>query len=231
MARFSQFAEDALFLAIFNPGSAGFYIDAGAYHPCNGSNTYRLYLMGWRGLTIEPNPMAAKRFRKMRPRDQHLIEGIASGSGSLEYFFFKDEKMNTFSKSRADFLASVSRPPLKSQIVPCRPLNVIIDEHCPEMPIDLLSVDCEDLDLEVLQSLDLRCHRPVAIMVEDFDELRCLRDGSAPGPIGDYLAKNDYKPVSQAAFTTLYAATDWRYLVKRSSAFEASRMSGSGILL
>jgi len=38
------------------PQGRGFYVDVGAYQPQSGSNTYKLYLKGWSGITIEPNP-------------------------------------------------------------------------------------------------------------------------------------------------------------------------------
>ena len=59
---FSFLGEDKL-LSLFCPCPTGFYVDVGAFHPIVGSNTYKLYLRGWRGITIEPCPDNARRLR------------------------------------------------------------------------------------------------------------------------------------------------------------------------
>jgi len=53
---YGQYGEDALVFSALKPSRRGFYVDVGAYDPLEGSNTYKLYQRGWRGLTIEPNP-------------------------------------------------------------------------------------------------------------------------------------------------------------------------------
>ncbi|MHB8285176.1 MAG: hypothetical protein ACYDD1_10915 [Caulobacteraceae bacterium] len=73
--------------------------------PEYGSNTYRLYRQGWRGLTIEPNPEAAESFRRLRPRDQHLVEGVSRSGGELTYYEFEESVLNTFSTDRVERLA------------------------------------------------------------------------------------------------------------------------------
>ena len=91
---FSQYGEDVI-LAHFIPSNTGFYIDVGAYHPWQFSNTYKLYLSGWRGITIEPNPDTTAAFERMRPRDIHLNCGISERASDLVYYRFRDAKLNS----------------------------------------------------------------------------------------------------------------------------------------
>ncbi|MEI9928867.1 MAG: hypothetical protein WDN44_15790 [Sphingomonas sp.] len=51
----SFFGEDVLLGRLLKTASSGTYVDVGANHPIEGSNTYRLYRQGWTGLTIDPN--------------------------------------------------------------------------------------------------------------------------------------------------------------------------------
>ncbi len=37
-----------------------YYVDIGGYHPILGSNTYKLYQLGWVGTVIEPNDKKPK---------------------------------------------------------------------------------------------------------------------------------------------------------------------------
>lgn len=49
----SQFQED-LIIENLLPGDSGLYVEIGANHGIDTSNTYRFYKKGWRGLLIEP---------------------------------------------------------------------------------------------------------------------------------------------------------------------------------
>jgi FkbM family methyltransferase len=154
---YSTFCEDAMFFSVFKPGDRGFYVDVGANHPKFGSNTYRLYRQGWSGLAIEPNLRFAEAFRLLRPRDKFVCEGVSTEGGELQYFAFADPSYNTFSSERANELVDRWHQKLIStRVIKTRPLTSIIDSFCPNAHIDLLSVDCEDFDLAVLQSADLR---------------------------------------------------------------------------
>src|SRR5262245_44685352 len=56
---FSQYGEQRIILDFFSRCSTGFNsycVDAGAYDGIIGSNSRALFLNGWRGVVIEPNP-------------------------------------------------------------------------------------------------------------------------------------------------------------------------------
>ena len=48
--------EPELVQAFFAPAANGFYVDVGANHPTEDSQSWHLECMGWRGLLIEPLP-------------------------------------------------------------------------------------------------------------------------------------------------------------------------------
>lgn len=198
---FSFFAEDGL-LSHLCPLPNGFYVDVGAYHPRMHSNTYKLYLKGWRGLTIEPNPDAAAAFRSARPRDRHLTIGIAEHRAVLTYHRFRDATQNTFDDDRADIVASEKTGDVS---IACMPLNDVFEEHCQGRHVDLLNVDCEGRDLEVIRSLDWRRHRPTAVIVEDFEQFAA---GASPAPyagaIRSFMLARNYALAAQAIFSFVY---------------------------
>jgi len=49
----SQNEEDTI-LEKYLSEPTGYYVDVGAFHPFEGSNTHRLYERGWAGIIIEP---------------------------------------------------------------------------------------------------------------------------------------------------------------------------------
>jgi FkbM family methyltransferase len=201
---FAQYAEDALLYTLFAPAPRGFYIDVGAHHPWHLSNTYKLYLRGWSGITIEPNPDAAPLFASQRPRDLHLTCGIARERAELTFHRFADSKLNSFDAEQADRMA---QKVVERVQVACLPLQDVVDQHRTDGPIDLLSVDCEGLDLDVLSSLDWARVTPTAVVVEDFEQFTRNKDGASLSPIRSFLTERGYALVSQAVFSFIYVDT------------------------
>lgn len=197
---FSQYSEDVL-LYHFHPQRTGFYIDVGACHPWRGSNTYKLYLRGWRGITIEPNPDVATHFARMRPRDTHLTVGISSECSELDYYRFSDHKLNSFDPEQA---RRMGVKPIGVAKIPCQPLIDIIEKCCADTKVDLLSIDCEGFDLIVLESLNLEVVRPTIIIIEDFDQIRAADPNGAVSNIRRHLEGRNYILVSQCLFSSLY---------------------------
>ena len=200
---FSQYAEDVIINCILLPKRDGFYIDVGAYHPWRGSNTYRFYLTGWKGITVEPNPSVAADFRRLRPRDKHLTMGVASRPDTLTYYMFNDGKLNSFDGEQA---RRMSQPVIGKETVECLPLRTIVEDHAAGRHIDLLSVDCEGLDLPVLESLDWTATRPSVVVVEDYEQFRLTREGGV-SPIRSFLQDNSYATFAQSAFSFHYIDT------------------------
>jgi FkbM family methyltransferase len=212
---FSQYGEDVLLSVTLLPRSTGFYVDVGAYHPWKGSNTYKLYLRGWSGITIEPNPQSASDFANARPRDKHVVAGVASEASALTYHRFADGRLNTFSKTQAKTYLDNGSESAGREAVSCLPLQDIIDRYAAGRPIDLLSVDCEGFDLLALETLDFGRTRPVAILIEDFEAFDAMYNNGSPSPIQRLMSSLDYSAVGQAVFSTLYV--DRRALEARKS--------------
>ncbi|MBI1347034.1 hypothetical protein GC163_12170 [bacterium] len=78
----SQTGEDMIVRSLLESVRDGFYVDVGAYHPVQFSNTYHFYLQGWHGLIIDANQKSINQFRMVRPRDKriHACVGVNSGA-------------------------------------------------------------------------------------------------------------------------------------------------------
>lgn len=217
---FAMYAEDLL-LSHMRPQDAGFYVDVGAFQPRVLSNTYKLYLKGWSGLTIEPNPSAVEMFRRARPRDTHLTLGIAERESELTYYKFRDGAQNTFDAARA---AELRADQIGAVSVKCTPLNDVFEQHCRNRSVDLLNVDCEGRDLEVIHSLDWRQHRPTMLIVEDFEQ---FETGASPAPVSSairsFMLGQDYAIASQAVFSFFYVDRHAFGRTDRNSGFRLDR--------
>ena len=215
---FSQYSEDTLIYALI-PQRRGFYVDVGACHPWRSSNTYKLYLRGWSGLTIEPNPDIAPLFRRIRPRDVHVTAGVAPQPGELQYFQFADAKLNSFRSEQKDLMGQT---PISTIGVECRPLQEIVDRHALGRAIDLISVDCEGMDLAVLETLSWTTSRPCVVIVEDHEQFVLNNVGDRHSAIRAFLTARDYALVSQGAFSFIYVDLA-AFGTKRDSGFALHR--------
>lgn len=223
----SIYGEDLLVERLLHPGATGTYVDVGANHPIEGSNTYRLYLKGWSGLAIDPNPKFADSFRKLRSRDKHLAIGVSPEPATLTYFEFGADNLNTLSPKRAADLVSQGEHIVRQTPVKTAPLRMIVDRYLPGRPIDLLNVDVEGLDLEVLMSLDLTVNRPSVMIVEDYGRYISFMKGGHATPFETFLRDNGYRPIAQTAWSCILVGEDWRALFARTEAFAEGRVQNS----
>jgi len=190
---YSQEGEDLVLLRLFAKQSEGFYVDVGAHHPYRFSNTAALYSKGWSGINIEPDPDGFELLRVSRTRDNNLNTAVLTGQASqreARYFRFLEPALNTFDESYAEEMKTLGHVIKEVVDLPFRSLSSIFEEHRPEGPIDLMSVDCEGMDLEVLSSNDWSRWRPRYVIVE------ALRNPSASlfdNPIVDFMHEKKYQ--------------------------------------
>jgi FkbM family methyltransferase len=169
---YAQQGEDLVLKAIFERLKIARprYLDIGAFHPSISSNTFLFYVLGSRGVLVEPNPLMASLLARARPEDVVLDVGVSfDGSTEADYYVIRDRpQLNTFSKEQADRYVAESGPQTIERVVkmPLRSIDGILEEHFAKTPPDLLSVDVEGLDLPLLRSMSFDRSRPAVICVE-----------------------------------------------------------------
>ncbi len=187
---YSQFGEDLIAEALL-PQASGFYIDVGAYHPVQISNTYRFYRRGWRGIVIDANPKCLEEFGRRRPRDIRVHAAISDVDRDAVFEIHAAGVSSQLQASNHN--VQRGEPSLLVQerlTLRTRTLRSVLNEWLPpQTPIDLLSVDCEHEDLAVLRSNDWDQCRPQIIIVEDWQAL------DQPGGIVEYLRQFGYRLV------------------------------------
>jgi FkbM family methyltransferase len=187
---FSQFGED-LVLEHLLPNK-GFYVDIGANHPVTHSNTWLFYRNGWRGIVVEPNPQLAKLHRHRRPRDVviEVAAGRKSGWGKLLL-----GESHLTSRVEAGGSAKAGGSEISISI---KTLRQILKEHLPKgVQGGLLNVDCEGMDLQVLQGNDWRQWRPAVICAE-------AKTRKEERDLCRYLESKRYRFVGRVFYSVIY---------------------------
>jgi FkbM family methyltransferase len=160
---YAQHGDDYALLNIFHRLGIekGTYLDIGAHHPFDISNTALLHQRGWRGTCVEPNVDALPLFEEHRPGDL-LINACVIGYHFLmeTVTFYKEHPLCGLNSTRAKNLHHVSETVQVDVLTP----DVVVEMHeraFGGIP-DLLSLDAEGEDLGILR--DLRAAIPVIIV-------------------------------------------------------------------
>ena len=176
---YSQHGEDLVILDIFDQlgMTPGRYLDIGAHHPFNISNTARLYEKLWHGVNVDANPNLIKEFETFRPRDINLCVAVDDVPG-VKTFYMYDMKSgrNTIDPNERDrFLKEDPRFCIKQEIqVECKTLEMIVYENFQRTWPEFISIDVEGRDFAILANTNFENTfgygnsfvPPVAICVE-----------------------------------------------------------------
>jgi FkbM family methyltransferase len=147
----------------------GIYLDIGSNDPVIESNTFLLYLHGWKGICVDLNDTLIKKAKLIRKRDINIVAAVSDSATEIEMFKFADDCFSTIDANAA------RRSELASSVVSKTSLTTTtIDRILSKVPeefkhVDLLSIDVEGVDVKVLKSIDYRIIRPKVIIIEDWD--------------------------------------------------------------
>lgn len=164
---YSQYGEDKVIRQQLAGTEKGLYIDIGCSHPFRISNTYLLYRSGWSGVAVDPIPHFSWLYKIWRPRDTFVNCGVASKSGQLKYHELLPSVLSSFDPDYVQEQITRGRAEiLREYFVDVIDINTLLDRYAGGKVIDLLSIDVENLDLDILSSLDFSRHRPRCLCVE-----------------------------------------------------------------
>lgn len=135
------------------------YVDVGSNHPVRQSNTYRLYLRGWRGVLIDANAELVSMCERLRPRDRAVCAVISDRAGQRHFRFPRETRLAGF--VRVDEVGNHA-----DVVVEPRTLTDVLSEVGFPERFGVLCIDCEGSDDEVVRSLDFSRFRPRVIVCE-----------------------------------------------------------------
>jgi len=168
---YSLFGEDLVvrsyFAANFDNSVARF-IDAGAFHPFEQSNTMLLSQLGWRGINIDCDPVKIARFEKLRPQDVNICAAVGEAIRDMIHLQYPMGFTDRIAEpGEENLLSFCDEKPLKATPIKVRTLTQIIEQSAFRgQHFHYLNVDCEGQDLSVLKGLDFSRYSPDLITVE-----------------------------------------------------------------
>ena len=150
LTHFSQNGEDIIVnLLLSKETEKGIFIDIGAYHPYRFSNTFILYLNGWRGVNIDASDMSIHAFQALRPDDVNLKALISDKTETLAFHRYAEGAYNTANQVSIEGLSKDTSPNKKlvgvENLTTMTP-NQIFERYATGKKFDFLNMDVEGLD-------------------------------------------------------------------------------------
>ena len=205
----SQQEEEKLVRDFFG-GEAGYFVEVGANHPTEGSQTWHLEQAGWTGMLIEPQPDLAAFLTTSRKARVFAVACSSPANAGQSLPLHVDGARSALDRDRMAPGANAAY----TIIVPTRTLDSILEEADAPVPIDLLSIDVEGHETEVLSGFDVDRWQPLLILVEDHvGNLRTHRS----------LTGSGYKLVRRIGNNGWYVPAEERVEVSASQRWEIVR--------
>lgn len=170
------------------------YLDLGANHAKDLSNTYYLYTKGAQGVLVEANPNLIPELKFYRHRDIVLNKCIADISGKMiDFYVMNGDGLSTFDLASAEAAIKVNPNLEITETVQIETITVneILEKYFGTAPT-MLNIDIEGQDIEILKSIDFQKYRPLIVITEMIDYRPHLVVGEKNQEIYEYMNEMGY---------------------------------------
>ena len=222
---YAQQGDDFVVINIMrNLGCERFtYLDLGAHHPWDISNTALFYENGCRGVNIEANPNLIRLFDKYRPEDTNANVGVGTKAGKMPFYMIDEcSGRNSFLKAHVEAFVRENPQFQITQVidVPVMTPMGIIEEYCHGEWPDFVSIDVEGLDYDILAAADFSKSAPLVIDVEtDRDDV---------APITALMKERGYVPVFKCRGDMIFVRKEDRYQAVLGEVWQSCRPKKEG---
>lgn len=211
---FSQAGEDVILKFLFSDCGLNLsnisYLDIGARHPTNGSNTFLFYTKGSRGVCVDADKESIPLIKKLRPRDKVLNVGISDNKKKSGNLYFVEGGGSTLSKEEFKNRKGKENSEKGNMIeISLLDINTLIKKTFKTHPI-LLTIDIEGMDLPVLKTLNFKKYPIPVICAEtcSFSENYIRPKDSS---IARYLISKGYEIYADTYVNTIFVNKKWFY--------------------
>jgi len=180
-SRNSRDLEEWIIRDYFHDKRDGIFLDVGANHYKNDSNTFYLETaLGWSGLAIDALQDFAADYSVHRPRTRFVAMFASDTPGSVRLFVPEQNKL--LASADQEFIKKHGETGVPRE-VPATTLDDALKQAGIER-LDFVSMDIELAEPKALAGLDIRRYGPALVCIEAHPEVR--------QQILDYFARNGY---------------------------------------
>jgi FkbM family methyltransferase len=207
---FAQSGEDSILAYIIHVLGIPFdqvnYIDLGANHAKEMSNTFFFYKKGSQGVLIEANPELIPELKFHRHRDivlNKLVDTISNNK--IEFYILSGDGLSTPDKDSISKIREVN-PNIEivdTKLVETISYNDIVENYLGKSPT-ILSIDIEGKDIEIIKSIDFDKYRPVLIVIEMISYDVFLNHHTKNSEVYNFLKSKDYEEYAFTGINSIF---------------------------
>jgi len=198
---YSQYEDQKIVLDFFESKRNGFVVDVGAADGVRYSNSrYLIAHLNWSGLLVEPHPFFHKQLIDLyseNPNVKILNTAVSDFAGECDFYCYGADEHSQVSTISAEFRDRVcvahgdryDPEPIRTSVVKLSEILAIAPS------VDFLSIDCEGVDMLVIQSNDWKRFRPRLVCVEHSMEMSVL---------DQFMALHSYRAVAKTAGNSFF---------------------------
>lgn len=195
---YSQSGEDAIIqFILYNlriPWKRVTYLDLGANHARELSNTYALYIRGARGVLLEANPELIPELKLYRSDDIILNRCLSLDTGEpVTFYILNGDGLSSPDKEAVDAVLK-KNPALKISkevIVETVAIKDIFVKYFFDAPT-ILNIDIEGMEYEILNQIDFVKHRPLIVIVEMIEYNLSINNGQKNMQLLHFMEDKSY---------------------------------------
>lgn len=209
----SQSGEDSIiayvFLILGIDLKSEYYLDLGANHAKQLSNTYMLYQQGMRGVLVEANPKLIGELKFYRNEDIVLNKCISDTSGEKVHFYvLSGDGLSTSDLDVVNEIIKIN--PLisveKEIVVDTITVDDILKKYFGKAPL-LVNIDIEGQELNILKSIELKTYRPLLFIVEMIEYSNKIAVGKKNTEILEFMESVGYKEYAFTGINSIFIDT------------------------
>jgi FkbM family methyltransferase len=143
----------------------GFYVDIGAHHPVQRSNTCMLYEAGWFGVNVDISNFSLCLFNYLRPDDINIQRAVSDNNGETDFYYQKD--FSQLSTTDRNLAKEHFQDNYQVKKIKCQTFDSLLAEtKYSNKKINFLNIDVEGAELKVLSGLSFKVYNPDVICIE-----------------------------------------------------------------
>ena len=212
---FAQSGEDMIISYVLNflqkPISEVTYLDLGANHAKELSNTYHFYQMGAKGVLLEANPELIHELEQVRPRDIVLNRAVSLSQEEQEVSFYvlNGDGLSTIDYQEAQ-QACAQNPDLKitaTYQIKTIQVQEILETYFPQ-ELTILSIDLEGIEEKILEQIDFEKFKPWIIVLENIPYRPTLSIDEREYKGCSFLEKYGYTEYAFTGINSIFVCRD-----------------------
>jgi len=181
------------------PLTSVFYIEIGANHPFQTSNSYLFYRKhGASGVLVEANHQLVQQLKAARPKDE-IVEAAVSARHDATILFHQCAIPELSGLNKAHIESFKKNAPIEPVTVANIHINALFERYAARQ-IDYLSIDVEGVDIELLEAMNFEKYRPYFIQCEPSEHFY----SGASDKIVRILETRDYLLVARTEINLIF---------------------------